>query len=77
VLAKLREHREEVATAAPVWNELLFGCARLPPSRKREALESYLLRTVPIAKVNGLVLVTSDRFHLDAFEGLQVQDWKV
>jgi tRNA(fMet)-specific endonuclease VapC len=116
VLAKLREHREEVATAAPVWNELLFGCARLPPSRKREALESYLLRTVrasipilpydqaaaewhaaqrakladlgksppfadgriaAIAKVNGLVLVTSDRFHLDAFEGLQVQDWKV
>jgi tRNA(fMet)-specific endonuclease VapC len=46
VLARLREHREEVATAAPVWNELLYGCARLPPSRRREAIESFLWRTV-------------------------------
>jgi tRNA(fMet)-specific endonuclease VapC len=46
LLSKLREHREELATGAPVWNELLFGCARLPPSRKREAIESYLFRTV-------------------------------
>jgi tRNA(fMet)-specific endonuclease VapC len=46
VLGRLREHREEIATAALVWNELLFGCERLPPSRKREAIESYLFRTV-------------------------------
>jgi tRNA(fMet)-specific endonuclease VapC len=46
VLSKLREHREHVATAAPVWNELLFGCGRLPPSRKREAIETYLFQIV-------------------------------
>jgi predicted nucleic acid-binding protein len=46
VLAGLREHREEIATAAPVWHELIYGYARLPPSRKREAIESYLFRTV-------------------------------
>jgi tRNA(fMet)-specific endonuclease VapC len=116
VLSGLREHRQQVATAAPVWNELLFGCARLPPSRKREAIESYLFRTVlasipilpydqaaaewhaaqrakladlgkpppfadgqiaAIAKVNNLVLVTSNRFHFEPFEDLQIQDWKL
>ena len=102
-------------TAAPVWNELLFGCERLPPSRKREAIESYLFRTVrasipilpydqaaaewhaaeraklsalgktppfidgqiaAIAKINNLILVTSNRSHFEPFEGLQLQDWK-
>jgi len=115
VLHKLREHEEEIATAAPVWNELLFGCERLPPSRKREAIEGYLSRTVrtsipilpydqaaaewhaaervrlaalgkppsfvdgqiaAVAKVNNLVLVTSNRAHFEIFEGLHVQDWK-
>lgn len=46
VLSKLREHDGETATAAPVWHELLFGCERLPPSRKRDAIESYLFKTV-------------------------------
>lgn len=46
VLEKLREHREVIATAALVWDELLFGCRRLPPSRRREAIESYLFRAV-------------------------------
>lgn len=115
VLQKLREHREEVATAALVWHELLFGCERLPPSRKRAAIESYLLRTVrasipvlaydqaaaewhaterarltaegrvppfidgqiaAIARVNNLVLVTSNRAHFEPFEGLEIRDWK-
>jgi tRNA(fMet)-specific endonuclease VapC len=115
VLSRLREHRGEIATAAPVWNELLFGCGRLPPSRKREAIESYLFQTVrasipilpydqaaaewhaaerarlavlgkappfvdgqiaAIAKVNSLVLVTSNRSHFESFGGLQIQDWK-
>lgn len=115
VIRRLREHREEIATAAPVWHELLFGCERLPPSRKREAIEAYLVRTVrasmpilsydqaaaewhaaerarlaasgltpafvdgqiaAIAKVNDLVVVTSNRSHFSPFEGLQVQDWK-
>ncbi len=115
VLHKLHEHEEEIATAAPVWNELLFGCERLPPSRKREAIEGYLSRTVrtsipilpydqaaaewhatervrltalgrtpsfvdgqiaAVAKVNNLVLVTSNRAHFEIFEGLHIHDWK-
>lgn len=42
LLRRLGEHRAEVATAAPVWHELVFGCRRLPHSRRREALEDYL-----------------------------------
>lgn len=115
VLKRFLEHLGEVATAAPVWNELLFGCERLPPSRKREALEDYFFGTIratipilpydqsaaechaaerarlvsrgmpppfvdgqiaAIAKVNNLVLVTSNRSHFAPFEGLEIQDWK-
>ena len=32
VLPRLQEHRREIATAAPVWNELLYGWERLPAS---------------------------------------------
>jgi len=39
---RLQQHQLEIATAAPVWHELLFGCARLPRSRKRRAIEVYL-----------------------------------
>ncbi|HVR31040.1 MAG TPA: type II toxin-antitoxin system VapC family toxin [Thermoanaerobaculia bacterium] len=42
VLRWLEQHREETATAAPVWHELRFGCNRLPPSAKRQKLEAYL-----------------------------------
>ena len=42
VLDKLSLHRDEIATAAPVWHELQYGCYRLPLSRKREILEAYL-----------------------------------
>jgi tRNA(fMet)-specific endonuclease VapC len=42
VTAWIREHREELATASPVWHELRFGCRRLPPSARREKLERYL-----------------------------------
>jgi len=115
VLSTLHERREQVATAAPVWNELLFGCERLPPSRKREAIEGYLFRTIrasipilpydqaaaewharerarltaegktppfvdgqiaAIARVNNLVLVTSNSSHFEPFEGLEIQNWK-
>ncbi|AFZ13930.1 PilT domain-containing protein [Crinalium epipsammum PCC 9333] len=31
VLEKLRQYHQEIATASIVWNELLFGCHRLPP----------------------------------------------
>lgn len=42
VLRKLRVHGEESAIPAPVWHELRFGCARLPPSRRRDTFERYL-----------------------------------
>lgn len=42
IMRGLREHDGEIAIPAPVWHELRFGCARLPPSRRREAIERYL-----------------------------------
>jgi tRNA(fMet)-specific endonuclease VapC len=38
----LAEHQVAVATAAPVWHELRFGCQLLPRSSRREKLEQYL-----------------------------------
>ena len=38
----LEKHQDEIVTAAPVWHELLYGCLRLPVSRKREMLEAYI-----------------------------------
>lgn len=46
VLARLHRHELEIAIAAPVWHELLFGMRRLPPSAKRTRIESYLFSTV-------------------------------
>jgi tRNA(fMet)-specific endonuclease VapC len=46
ILARLEEHRREIATAAPVWNELLFGWERLPASRRKDRLERYLMGIV-------------------------------
>ena len=39
---RLSEIDGEAAIGAPVWHELRFGCARLPPSRRRERLEHYI-----------------------------------
>lgn len=38
----LEKNRNDIATAAPVWHELQYGCLRLPVSRRREIIESYL-----------------------------------
>jgi tRNA(fMet)-specific endonuclease VapC len=46
VIIKLRSHEAEIATASLVWHELQFGCRRLPPSRKRSLIESYLSEVV-------------------------------
>jgi tRNA(fMet)-specific endonuclease VapC len=43
---KCRQYRQELATAAPVWHELQYGCQRLPHSRKRELLELFLEEVV-------------------------------
>jgi tRNA(fMet)-specific endonuclease VapC len=42
VMAQLKRHAAEAATAAPSWNELWFGAHRLPVSEKRKKIESYL-----------------------------------
>jgi tRNA(fMet)-specific endonuclease VapC len=52
VLEKLRKHEDEIAISSVVWHELRFGVQRLPPSRRRAAIERYLtdvvLTTMPI-----------------------------
>lgn len=45
VMEKLLEHQQEIATATVVWHELLFGCYRLPDSKKRRNIEEYLKET--------------------------------
>ena len=42
VIRQLRDHESEIAIPAPVWHELRFGCARLAPSRRRQAIEHYI-----------------------------------
>ena len=42
VMRHLDEHEGDMAIPAVVWHELRFGCARLEPSRRREAIERYL-----------------------------------
>ena len=43
---KLKKHQDEIATASLVWHELQYGCRRLPTSRKRSLIESYLAEVV-------------------------------
>ena len=42
LVRRMKAHRGEIATAATVWHELFYGLSKLPPSRKREAIQSYL-----------------------------------
>ena len=42
IMRRLRKHEAEIAIPAPVWHELRFGCARLPKSRRRDAIERYI-----------------------------------
>lgn len=52
VVAKLQQHEGEIAISTTVWHELLFGCKRLPNSKRRSFLERYLNEivrsTIPI-----------------------------
>lgn len=52
VLKMFEKWGNEIVTGAPVWHELQFGCRRLPRSRKRDFIASYLndvvRRTMPI-----------------------------
>jgi tRNA(fMet)-specific endonuclease VapC len=42
VMTMVERHQDEIVTAAPVWHELQFGYQRLPRSRKREIIASFL-----------------------------------
>jgi tRNA(fMet)-specific endonuclease VapC len=42
VLRQLQAHGQNLATCSIVWHELLYGAARLPRSRRRTTLETYL-----------------------------------
>ena len=46
VLERLKRYEDEIALAAIVWHELLFGAYRLPSSARRSAIEQYLSRVV-------------------------------
>ncbi len=46
VLHKLDVCQLEIATASIVVHELMYGCLRLPESRKREALWNYIQDSV-------------------------------
>lgn len=42
VVKKLAKHGHECAIAAPVWNELTYGCERMSKGKRRAAFETYL-----------------------------------
>jgi len=46
VVEMLERHKQEIATATVVFHELLFGCKRLPESKKRRNIEKYLNEVV-------------------------------
>jgi len=46
ILKQLDKHGHESAIAAPVWQELVYGCHRLPRGKRRAALETYLADVV-------------------------------
>ncbi|WP_414541656.1 type II toxin-antitoxin system VapC family toxin [Nostoc sp. CCY0012] len=46
VMEKLRLYRQEISTATVVIHEMLYGCLRLPLSRKREDIEDYINNVV-------------------------------
>jgi tRNA(fMet)-specific endonuclease VapC len=48
VLQQLLAHEAVIVTAAPAWQEILFGCQRLPLSRRRRSLERYLTEIVRV-----------------------------
>lgn len=52
VIRNLRRHETDLAICSIVWHELRFGVERMPPSRRRDAIDRYLhdvvLATIPI-----------------------------
>jgi tRNA(fMet)-specific endonuclease VapC len=52
LMRRIQENEGQVAIASVVWHELLYGCWRLPESKRRQTIEQYLFdvvrTTVPI-----------------------------
>jgi tRNA(fMet)-specific endonuclease VapC len=52
ILQRLTQRGPQCAIAAVVWNELIYGCARLEAGKRKTELETYLqevvLRSFPI-----------------------------
>ena len=52
MLRRIEKNEGQIAIAAIVWHELLYGCWRSPESKRRAAIEQYLfevvLATIPI-----------------------------
>jgi tRNA(fMet)-specific endonuclease VapC len=46
VVRQFQANFSGLAIASVTWHELLFGCYRLPVSRKRKETEQYLLETI-------------------------------
>jgi tRNA(fMet)-specific endonuclease VapC len=46
VMEKMQLYFDEIAIASVTWHEILFGCYRLPPSKKRTRIEEYLTELV-------------------------------
>lgn len=46
LLAKLQLNSNRIITATPVLHELYFGCYRLPSSRKRKAIATYIREVI-------------------------------
>lgn len=45
-MGRFELHRHVLATAAPAWHEALYGLQSIPPGRKRDTIERYLLGTL-------------------------------
>ena len=58
VMVKMERHQDEIVTSSPVWHELQFGCQRLPKSRKKEIIVSFLN---DILRPRMLILPYDDR----------------
>ena len=63
VMGKLEQYSQNLAMATIVFHELMFGCYRLPPSRRQQELEEYidslLAKSIPIFAYD----LTAARWH--------------
>lgn len=49
LMGRIHENEGQIAIASVVWHELLYGCWRLPESKRRQAIEQYLFNVVRTA----------------------------